>query len=837
VEKAPLAKEMANELLTPSAAESARIDLKSYNVTIPMGSLAIGVDNIHHDVFLSPKFVQAARDYLFDLIRQHTSSTYFPGIELRSTRGPDNSSFRKLLSELLQSSLTQAKYHKNIEIDLLFRLSLLKFLTFELGNQFANIILEGKEWIRQRGEHFERSQQAHVIKARLSELQTARRAVIRRVGQQVAQIVVDVEDNLIAKTRRALFGDDFAPYYELCKNRLIFLDGGKDDVFFLEHYVLLGNYVRDPDRFEAMDTLFQEFLREAGLNVTHDPAHNEAIQAHTTLLETVQSIRNEIANLEEQRENTRKRLDRGDSFFNKFLSSGDPADLKASLNDIELRLKHQETKLEEMVPQIDGARQHLDFFVKDHAGKLGEYLNEPENAKLLFDPAAGAEETAPIRAQLLSRLLDRLEMQEILYHVLASYEIQPIASDYCPPVHLQQLRKALVSKEELKQVEQVIKQVPAKKLSLKALEELSRKIRRYSREEKQAFVLRFATDFLRLRRDLRDAEHLTTCMERINPVTTEKARELSRLNNRLYECVLPEEARPEQDNVVSHVIIKADVRGSTKMTQDLLSRGLSPASHFSLNLHEPVKKLLDRYSAKKVFIEGDAIILAIFETESTLTYARSVAKACILSRQILSVCNSYNERASDSDLPALELGLGVAYQGSAPTYWTDGDSRIMISKALNLSDRLSGCAKLAKRMLAKQKSHFSVFQFLNTMEGASAEELDEFLVRYNHNGIELNEEGFQKLSEEISLESIDTKLDMPWGKQNVTLFYGEVPLGESVELLVLRKATARQLLPDGKVGGPTSHCYYEVCTSPALYDLVAALIRTNQAAAVVSHRA
>src|SRR5260370_6730 len=277
----------------------------------------------------------------------------------------------------------------------------------------------------------------------------------------------------------------------------------------------------------------------------------------------------------------------------------------------------------------------------------------------------------------------------------------------------------------------------------------------------KAFVLRFACDFLRLRRDLRDAEHLTTCMERVNLVTTEKVRELSRLNNRLYECVLPEEARPEQDKVVSHVIIKSDVRGSTRMTQDLLSRGLNPASHFSLNLHEPVKKLLDRYAAKKVFIEGDAIILAIFETESTVAYARPVAKACILSRQILAVCNSYNERASSTDLPALELGLGVAFQGSAPTYWTDGDSRIMISKALNLSARLSDCAKLAKRMLTGQKTHFSVFQFLNTMESASAEELDEFLFRYNRNVIELSAEGFQKLSEEISLDSIETKLDMP----------------------------------------------------------------------------
>jgi hypothetical protein len=823
---------MANDSLTLSVSEAARIELKSYNATIPLGTLAIGVDNIHHDVFLSPKFVQAARDYLFDLIRQCTTATYISGIELRTTKGLDNGAFRKLLCDLLQSALTNAKYHKNIEIDLVFRAALLKFLTQELGNQFANLILEGKEWVRQRGEHFERSQQAHVIKARLSELQSARRAVLRKVGQQVAQILADVEDNVIAKARRALFGEDFTPYYELLKNRLIFLDGGKDDVYFLEHYVLLGNYVRDPDRFEAMETLFLEFLCEAGLAISQDPAFNEANQAHNTLLDQAQGMRNEIASLEEQRESTRKRLERSDGFLTKFLNSGDPGDLKASLHDLELRLKHQEYKLEEIGPQIDAAKQKLDFFNKDYKGRLGDYLNEPENARRMFDAASVPEGDRGMRANLLTNFVERLGQLEILYHVLASYEIRPIAKDYCPPVHLQQLRKALVSKEELKRVEEVIKQVPARQLSLKPIEELSKKIRRYSREETQQLMLRFATDFLRLHRDLRDAEHLTTCMERINLVTTEKARELSRLNNRLYECVLPEESKPEQDNVVSHVIIKADVRGSMKMTQDLLSRGLSPASHFSLNLHEPVKKLLDRFGAKKVFIEGDAIILAIFETESSRSYVRAVAKACILSRQILAVCNSYNDRAATSNLPTLEIGIGVAFQGSAPTYWTDGDSRIMISKALNLSDRLSGCAKLAKRMMAGQKSHFSVFQFLTAMQGASAEELDEFLVRYNMNGVELNEEGFEKLGEEISLDSVETKLDMPWGKENVTLYYGEVPMGESVELLVLRKSVARELQPDGKIGPASMHPYFEVCTNPALYNLVAALIRTQSTEAL-----
>jgi class 3 adenylate cyclase len=826
---------MAYEILTPSATEEARIELKSYNTTIPLGSLAIGVDNIHHDVFLSPKFVQASRDYLFDLIRQSTKATYFSGIELRTVKAPDNAGYRKLLTDLLQSALTQAKYHKNIEIDLLFRLALLKFLTLEIGNQFANLILEGKEWIRQRGENFERSQQAHVIKSRLSELQSSRRVVVRGVGQQVAQMVADAEDNVVSKARRALFGDDFAPLYELLKNRLVFLDGGKDDVFFLEHYVLLGNYVRDPDRFEAMDELFQGFLQDAGVAITRDSAYTEATQAHAAVMETAQAMRDEIANLSDQRDSLRKRLERGDSFLNKFLSSADPSDLKASLSDVEARLKHQEVKLEEFGPQIEASKQKLEFLTKDYKGRLGDYLNDPENAKRLFDHSAVSEEGS-LRGKLLTNLLERLEQQEIIYHLLAGYEIRPIAGEYSPPVHLQQLRKAVVSKEEMKRLEGVLKQVPARQLSAKPIEDLSRKIRRFSREEKLSFVVRFTTDFLRLRRDLRNAEHLTTCMERINLVTTEQARELSRMNNQLYECVLQEEAKPQQDHVVSHVIIKADVRGSTKMTQDLLSRGLNPASHFSLNLHEPVKKLLDRYAAKKVFIEGDAIILAIFETESNRAYARSVAKACILSRQILAVCNSYNDRAATTDLPALELGIGVAFQGSAPTYWTDGDSRIMISKALNLSDRLSGCAKIAKRLMTGQKTHFSVYQFLTAMEGASAEELDEFLVRFNRNGIELNEEGFQKLSEEISLDSIETKLEMPWGKESVTLHYGEVPMGDSVELLVLRKGLARELLPDGAIGIASSHPYYEVCTTGALYDLVAALIRT-QTAAVESTRA
>ncbi len=811
----------------PAEAASARFSLKTYSAAVPMGTLTVGVDNIHHDVFLSSRFVQFARNYLLDLIRQSTASTYFSGLDLRPSKVPETGAFRRLLSELMQAALTRAKYEKNIEVDFLFRVALIKFLVQEIGSQFSTLVLEGKESIRQRGEHFEQSQQAHVFKARLSELQAGRRNVVRQVGQQVHQFLVEAEEHVLAKSRRALFGEDFAGTYDLLKNRIVFTEGGKDDVLFAEQYVLLGNYIRDPDRFEAMDALLLEFVRECVSRVDSGAEIGDLQKTQSSLVEQALSARTELARLEEQREDLLRKLDRSDGLLSRIVGAGDPSEVRAALSAVEKRIKHMQVKLEELGPQLESAKQKTEYLAGQHQTRLADFMNEPENARRLFDASADVGGSPENRAKLLDELVNRLSQRDILLSVLASYDVRSIFRDYCPPVHLQQLRKALISREEMKRVEDILKQFPAKRFSMKPLEELSRKIRRYSRDETRAVVLRFAEDFLRLRRDLRNAEHLSACMERVNLVMSEQTRELSRLNNSLYEFVLPDEARPAGDKVVSHVIIKADVRGSTKITHDLLERGLNPASHFSMSFHEPVTKLLDRFGAAKVFIEGDAVILAIFETESNRSYQRAVAKACVLARQILAVSAAYNQRAETTDLPRLELGVGVAYQGSAPAYWINGDSRIMISKALNLSDRLSGCSKVARRLLEKNGSLFSTFHFQTAMEAATEEEAEELLIRYNMNGIELNEEGFQKLSEEISLDSVETKLDMPWGRQPVTLYYGELPMGDSLELIVLRKGFVRQLLPDGKMGpASAARPYYEVCTNSRLLSLVEALLRT-----------
>ncbi|HXN71075.1 MAG TPA: hypothetical protein VN861_00815 [Candidatus Acidoferrales bacterium] len=807
----------------PSTAHPARMKLEPYTAEIRLASLTVGVDNIHYDVFLSPRFVEFIRKYLLDLLRQTVNISLVYSSDRKQSGTPEHAAFRKFLIEILQASLTRAKFQQSIETDVLHQLALLKHISSELANQFSSILIECKEWIRSRGELFEHSEQAHVMRSKIAEIQADKKNIYRVVGETLCRVWRDVEEGTLSKSRRALFGEDFHETYELLQNRFLFVDGGNDDHLFLEHYVLMGNFVNDPDRFEIFDGLLLDLVRDLILTGDSSEDFTKARKTHERLLEQARLLRSEMAHIEEEQEELAGRSgEGGDVFPWLFKRKGTTSESHGERAGLHEKAFSLETKLAELGAQIEAAKQRMNFLTEEHRSRLGDYLNQPENARRLFDaqaPGGKGEASAATRAQLLQEWVHRLEERDLLFHVLASYELRKIHSDYCPPVHLQALKKALVNRDEAKRVEAILEQFPARKISMKRLDDASRAIRRSTPEEQTSTGLQFAKDLMRFRRDRRNYQQVAAWMERINLVRSERARELSRANKSLYEFLHPDEGRPAEDPVINHTVIKADVRGSTGITKDLLARGMNPASHISMNLHEPVKRILERYGAATVFIEGDAIILAIYETEATRASTRGVARACVLAREILAVTQSYNQRAKTSNLPALELGVGVAFQDSAPSLWTDGDSKIMISRALNLSDRLSSSSKIAKRLFQKNPAPFNVYLLQTLMEDAEADEGEELLVRYNLNGIEINEEGFNKLSAEISLAPMGGNFVMPWGKERVQLYFGEVPLGDSLEPIVVRKGFVRQLLPGAKIGAQGNRPYYEVCTDSKLLDV------------------
>ncbi len=190
----------------------------------------------------------------------------------------------------------------------------------------------------------------------------------------------------------------------------------------------------------------------------------------------------------------------------------------------------------------------MEFLAEEHKSRLGDYLNQPANARRLFDASApsGEGDVSPeTRQRLLEEWVHRLEERDLVYHMLAGYEIRKIHGEYCPPIHLQQLKKALVSRDEAKRVEQILEQFPARKISMKKLDDASRGIRRRSHEETLAIGLQFAEDLMRLRRDRRNYHQVVGWMDRINLVRSEHSRELSLANKSLYEFLHPEEVRPD----------------------------------------------------------------------------------------------------------------------------------------------------------------------------------------------------------------------------------------------------------------------------------------------------
>ncbi|MGH9724985.1 MAG: hypothetical protein ACRD41_07965, partial [Candidatus Acidiferrales bacterium] len=61
---------MSDTHIALSPSHPARMKLEPYTAEIRLSKLNLGVDNIHYDVYLSPKFLEFSRKYLLDLLRQ-----------------------------------------------------------------------------------------------------------------------------------------------------------------------------------------------------------------------------------------------------------------------------------------------------------------------------------------------------------------------------------------------------------------------------------------------------------------------------------------------------------------------------------------------------------------------------------------------------------------------------------------------------------------------------------------------------------------------------------------------------------------------------------------------
>lgn len=708
---------------------------------VALEGLSVGVDNLRHDVVLSPRFVELARAQIARLIARHGEIDGLLGAEApQQTQAPswmrnqmgkparpkhDPGEWKSALAELHVASLNRAKKEFKLSVDLLARLAVTKFLRSEMNLQFAQVIERCRVLLKSYDNM--RQQKAHEYRERVAAFQVRKRIILRKTGQEIFETLREVEKSTLARTRRSLFGEETSGgsffSYPLFLNRLLFSEDGRDDYLCAEYYVMLGNWDRDTDRYGRMREIVSGFLRSV---------YGEEISAET----------------------------------------------------------------------------------------LDSWMNAPENARELVgsgtpeDSAEGAAQQD--RLGLWVRLL---EDERVMENVIASYHVVPLLGEYAPRINPQQLKNALIDRTECDRVERLIQEHG--KLSPNSLYAAVAKVATCRGGERAKVAARFLGDFFHYHRDLRRLEVLNAALDSVNLISNERLQELSRVNGTLYEFLLPDEQQEtDSDRVLRHVILKADVRDSTRLTRTMMEKGLNPASYFSLNFYDPVNKLLEKYGAQKVFLEGDAIILAILEREGEAGLA--VSRMCGLAREIIDIVRGYNELMQRSGMPQLELGLGITLQESAPLYLMDGEHQIMISEALNESDRLSSCNKRARKVMEPQAGPFHVYAF-------QAEELDEdgnpedVILSFNLGGIRMNESAFRKLEQEITLEPLKVKLPPSLAssdKGEYRLFSATVPVDRDIfrKIVVRESRIPRINSADFSVRGWTERSYFEVCTDPVIYS-------------------
>ncbi len=353
---------------------------------------------------------------------------------------------------------------------------------------------------------------------------------------------------------------------------------------------------------------------------------------------------------------------------------------------------------------------------------------------------------------------------------------------------------------------------------LRVLDKATSAIRRAQTRDRQSQVARFFVDFLILRRDLKLAYRTYQAMDQVRLLEREEEAQLSRSNGSLYDFPCRDEISPSSRRIRSHAVVKADVRGSTRITDELLARGLNPASYFSLNFFNPVNKLLSEFGAEKVFVEGDAVIIAVYELEHERS-GSAVVRACCLSRKILNVVNLQNMVNRRHGLPDLELGLGIAFSRREPHFLFDEGQKIMISGAINRADRLSSCSGILRSAGFHPSNGAYRVDVLHDAAACDRPGSGLDLLSYNVNGVKLEEQAFLKLQEEIPLR----QLHRPGDEAGSSLFFVGQYTDTSGHLhwVQIRHAPGREW--DGERVGdiePQRHHYFEMIVEEGLSVLL-----------------
>lgn len=761
---------------TPSDPSLDQFPVESYGICFALDRLTRGVDNNRYDVYLSNAFCKSSKQFILRVIEENA----MPGKDREYNRRPKSNSeqnqFEKDYREIMISAINRAKTEREIQIDYIARTAITKMLIREIQDAYDTFIanINSVIWKKELSSRYA-SDDPIDLKAEFYKIRSNKRQIIQTTGKIIFDHLNQVDQRDLNGLRKSSSGVDGMLPRDLFLNPF-FHAGKTDDYFMLETYnILPGRRIEDVDNY-------------------------------TLLLSTLKTRFKELI------------------FMGK---------TKLSDNRFESDTPQQKPDGKNLNPPGQEPLiwdKEVDTWIKQvgNVDILFDYISTKKKYSSLKKEGGEKEELMFLRQmfkkqhRMLMFFYKKLEDSGMIKGICAYPEIKLIYTKYCPPLVPRMLLQFMTVPSDRKAIikrQRRVSKISHVPFQFGPLKRCQKRVKWLYSSEKKERLIQFFKGFFRYHRDLENFKLMKKAMAMIRLLKDENHVRLSRVNNTLYEFLLPHELGTEVKQVINHTILKADIRGSTRIVHEMKAKGLNPASYFSLNMFDPITQIIPEYGAFKVFIEGDAIILGIYEREERPEEWYGIARACGLARQILLIIGHYNRKNRKHNLPFIEIGIGITFHNEPPTLFFDGDFQIMISPAINSADRLSGCSRVARKIMDSMDKPFNNYVFQTASNEDVAASSDDISTRYNVNGIEIHPKAFDKLSQEIKLHPVECIIP-EIQPEKIKFFTGTFPTvtGQN-QLLIIREGTIPKVHEkDFSLIAMTHRTYYEVCTNEKVYD-------------------
>lgn len=743
-------------------------------IEVGLRGLQRGLDNYHIDVQLSSAFTLQVATVADEQVSRAVS-----GKRLLTGNSEPLDDLRARYLDLMSATLHRCKTDLSPEALLVLQFAPVKYVIEQVREKLDAVVARLEETLAQQ--QYSGSRSLLTTQAQFAHFRRNRNEYQYRICRILFRQLHRVEVNQLRDLREQFLGHQLRESVNILFNPMVSAPRPDEPSLLMDTYTL---WVGGAEGFSQATQSIEQLVREVFAEQNTPPFRQEE--------EGEAEIYDEFGGLFASQSFIGRAVDQRDTVTESFSWLDLPGNLEVLFD----QSAHEE--MADRVKESDGYRQWWAL--------RGELKKLAKTGETLCEALGGQPTLKRLAAGRLMRERWSVRMSQLL-------EIEDAAA-YAADAD----RKKILSKIDRSQE-------GAGKL-VEFLEELAETAEEQHNKAEDELTLALLTDYSRFRLHLRYFRIAHRLFNRITVRTDPEKIESLAAAGSLYQMFGTEETLAgdgEEPQIVHHTIVKADVRGPTTVTGELLARGLNPASYFSERFFGPITALLEDYGAHKVFIEGDAVILSLYEHDRFPDQWFGVARACGVARAMLEVVNAKNAHSRQMDLPLLEIGIGIAYLDERPLFLRDESNPIMISPAIGDADRLSSCSWRLRQ--AVEGGSFNVEVYEIAEEDLARGEKGQTLARYNVGGVLLDKAAFRKLMAEMAMKKLTLRIN----ERPETLLVGKYPDTKGKERdLVIREGRVGILRNDiAEPGDEDAEVFHEVVMNPKIVSHVLEMMRKS----------